>query len=140
MVHGTDEEARDVLVRAKTWAVVGLRARPGAHRARHRALPPADGEDGRARPPRRRRGGLARQVYRSLGDVPLPIDVVDVFRRSDQAGVHVDEAIGVGAWAVWLQLGVVAETAAERARAAGLTVLMDRCPHLDGPRLLGWPA
>lgn len=139
MVHGTDEEARDVLVRAKTWAVVGCG--PGPERTAH-AIARYLQRMGKMVVPVHPAGGEAvgEAVYRSLGDVPLPIDVVDVFRRSEQAGVHVDEAIGVGAWAVWLQLGVVAETAAERARAAGLTVLMDRCPHLDGPRLLGWPA
>jgi predicted CoA-binding protein len=80
---------------------------------------------------------LGERCYPSLDAVPEPssIDVVDVFRRASEAGAHVDEAIAIGARGVWMQLGVIDEAAAERARAAGLRVVMDRCPAIEFPRL-----
>lgn len=70
---------------------------------------------------------LGEKAYERLEDVPEKIDLVDIFRRSDQAGQHVDEAIRIGALGVWLQEGVVDEEAAQRALGAGLAVVMDRC-------------
>jgi predicted CoA-binding protein len=80
---------------------------------------------------------LGERCYASLGDIPddVQIDVVDIFRRADRAGVHVDEAIARGVRGVWLQLGVIDDAAATRAGDAGLLVVMDRCPAIEMPRL-----
>jgi len=82
---------------------------------------------------------LGERVYPDVGSIPASegIEVVDIFRRSDEAGTHVDEAIAAGARAVWMQLGVIDEAAAERARTAGLLVVMDRCPAIEWPRYFG---
>lgn len=74
-------------------------------------------------------------VFRDLRQLGDAIDIVDIFRRPEAAGDAVDEAIAVGAKAVWLQLGVINHEAAARAEAAGLQVVMDRCPAIDIPRL-----
>lgn len=76
-------------------------------------------------------------VLADLSDVPEPIDMVDIFRRADQAGEAVDAAIRAGAKTVWMQLGVIDEAAAKRAEDAGLTVVMDRCPAIEYRRLAG---
>ncbi len=71
---------------------------------------------------------------RTLSEIVEHVDVVDIFRRSTEAGAHVDEAIEIGAGAVWLQLGVIDPAAADRASDAGLTVVMDHCPAIEWPR------
>jgi predicted CoA-binding protein len=74
-------------------------------------------------------------VWRKLSEIDVPIDIVDIFRRSDAAGEAVDQAIRAGAKAVWMQLGVIDKEAAARAEAAGLKVVMDRCPAIELRRL-----
>lgn len=120
----------------QTWAVVGCSPDPGRASNRvarflqahgYRIIPVhPDAEE-----------ILGETCWPSLADMPAEagVEVVDVFRRSDQAGTHVDEAIDIGARAVWLQLGVIDEAAAQRARDAGLDVVMDRCPAIELPRL-----
>ena len=75
--------------------------------------------------------------YPNLRSIPEPVEVVDIFRRSDAVLAHVEEAIEIGAKAVWMQLGVINEQAARLATDAGLDVVMDRCPAIDHPRMVG---
>ncbi|MEN0128711.1 MAG: CoA-binding protein [Brevundimonas sp.] len=135
MTHVNDPATiRRLLTTPGRWAVVGLstnteRAAYGVARfvqrlgheivPVHPSAPRVHGADG----------------YASLAEVPGAVDVVDVFVNSALAGAVVDEAIAVGARAVWLQLGVVDEAAAARAKAAGLDVVMDACPAIEGPAL-----
>ncbi len=130
------DEIRHILEDLSTWAVVGCSPDPrrDSHRVAEflqrrgkRVIPIYPGED----------EILGQRCYPDLASIPAEtvVDVVDVFRRSSLAGPHVDEAIAVGAKAVWLQLGVIDEEAAERGRAAGLLVVTDRCPKIEWPQL-----
>ena len=78
---------------------------------------------------------LGEFVWRELAQIGVPIDIVDIFRRPQAAAEAVDQAIFVGAKAVWMQIGVINEKAAAKAEAAGLQVVMDRCPKIEIPRL-----
>ena len=132
----TADDVAALLGTTRTWAVVGCSPDPwrDSHRVaaflqRHgyRIVPVNPAVDGEI---------LGERCHPSLEAVPgdVQIDVVDVFRRSEHAGAHVDEAIRRGARGVWLQLGVIDAAAAARARAAGLRVVMDRCPAIELPR------
>ena len=129
------DDVRALLTETRTWAVVGCS--PDPSRDSHRIAALLKREGFRVFPVNPYVTGelLGERCYASVREVPEPVDVVDIFRRADQAGVHVDEAIAIGARGVWLQLGVIDEAAAERARAAGLRVVMDRCPAIELPQL-----
>jgi predicted CoA-binding protein len=135
-VRTDDETARRVLEEARTWAVVGASDDPWRSSYGVAELLMDRGYDViPVNPTHDRVLGLT--CYPTLADVPRPVDVVDLFRRSEVAGVHVDEAVAIGASAVWTQLGVFPDEAAvQRARDAGLTVVVNRCPAQDIPRLL----
>jgi hypothetical protein len=117
---------------AQTWAVVGLTAH--SWRAAHGVAGFLQRHGKRIVPVNPTGEAVHGEPgYARLEDIPFPVDVVDIFRRSDQAGAHVDEAVAIGAKAVWLQLDVVDEAAAARAAAAGLDVVMDACPMIEWP-------
>jgi predicted CoA-binding protein len=78
---------------------------------------------------------LGEFVWRELAQIGVPIDIVDIFRRPEAADEAVEQAIFAGAKAVWMQIGVINDDAAAKAEAAGLKVVMDRCPKIEIPRL-----
>jgi predicted CoA-binding protein len=119
-----NDDPRAVLDAHQTWAVVGWSPNPARDSHEIAALLERIGKRViRVNP-------QAPAAVASLDAIGEPVDVVDIFRRADQAGAHVDEAIALGAKAVWMQLGVIDEAAAQRARDAGLQVVMDDCPAI----------
>ena len=131
-----DEDIKALLEGARTIAVVGASERPD--RPSYRVMRTLQEHGYRVIPVNPQITGEhvhGEFIFRELAQLGDPIDIVDIFRRSDAAGEAVDQAIAVGAKAVWMQLGVIDEAAAARAEAAGLRVVMDRCPAIDIPRL-----
>ncbi|QEC49236.1 CoA-binding protein [Baekduia soli] len=131
-----DDAVRTLLTTTRTWAVVGCSPDPSRDSHRIAALLQARGM--RIIPVNPAATTiLGERAYPTLSDVPEHerVEVVDIFRRSSAAGAHVDEAIAAGVRGVWLQLGVIDHAAAQRARTAGLHVVMDRCPAIELPRL-----
>jgi len=130
------ETIRKVLESSKTIAMVG--ASPKSHRASNQVMHFLLSKGYNVIPVNPMKVGETihgKKVVASLADINEPIDMVEIFRNSAEAGDVVDEAIEVNAKAVWMQLGVINEPAAEKAQAAGLQVVMDRCPAIEIPRL-----
>jgi predicted CoA-binding protein len=131
----SEQDIAHLLSRVRYIALVGASDRPG--RASNGVMRFLQNHGYRVFPVNPQLAGQqlhGETVYASLADIEEPIDMVDIFRRPLAAGEAVDEAIAIGAKAVWLQLGVVNEEAAKRAEEAGLDVVMDRCPAIDIPR------
>ncbi|HCA87069.1 MAG TPA: CoA-binding protein [Streptomyces sp.] len=134
-MYADSETIRRILTGSgDTWAVVGLSANTA--RAAHGVAEVLQRFGKRVVPVHPKAETVhGEQGYATLADIPFPVDVVDVFVNSELAGAVADEAVAVGAKAVWFQLGVVDEAAYERVRAAGLDMVMDRCPAIEIPRL-----
>ena len=131
-----DDDIRELLSNARTIAMVGASDRP--NRPSHGVMKILQDHGYRVFPVNPQISGQhvhGEFVWTELAQIGVPIDIVDVFRRSEAAGNAVDQAIFVGAKAVWMQIGVIDEQAAARAEAAGLKVVMDRCPAIELRRL-----
>ncbi len=131
-----DEDIVELLTSARTIAMIGASDRPD--RASFGVMKFLQGHGYRVLPVNPQITGEhvhGEFVWRELAQIGEPIDIVDIFRRPEAAGEAVDQAIAVGAKAVWMQLGVINEDAAARAEAAGLKVVMDRCPKIEIGRL-----
>jgi uncharacterized protein len=134
----TDATLRDILRGVRTIAMVG--ASPHWNRPSYFVMKYLQDKGYRVIPVNPQAAGqkiLGERCYADLADVPEAIDMVDIFRRSDAVGPIVDEAIAKGAKVVWMQIGVRNDEAASRAEAAGLKVVMNRCPKIEYSRLNG---
>jgi predicted CoA-binding protein len=134
----TDQYLRSVLDKVRTIAMVG--ASPQWNRPSYFVMKYLQGKGFRIIPVNPRAAGqtiLGEKVYADLKDIPEPIDMVDIFRNSEAAGPIADEAIALDAKVVWMQIGVRNDAAAARAEAAGLPVVMNRCPKIEYSRLHG---
>ena len=134
-----DPYLRDILTGVRTIAVVG--ASPRHERPSHGVMAYLQRRGYRTIPVNPYAVGgtiLGENCYAALAEIREPVDMVDVFRRTEAAGGVVDEAIVVGAKVVWMQLGVRDDAAADRAEARGIKVVMNRCPAIEIPRLGLW--
>lgn len=140
MIFASDADIRAILATAQTICLIGASSNPGRasnsvmaflQRQGHRVIPLNPLEAGKTI--------HGEHVYGTLADVPAPVQMLDIFRRSEAVAGIVDEALvhrqRLGLRAIWTQLGVIDAAAAERAAAAGLSVVMDRCPAIEYPRL-----
>src|SRR5271165_1390914 len=131
----SDEDIRRILTQTRRIALVGASAKP--ERASHHVMAFLLEKGFDVTPVNPGLAGqeiLGRKVVATLAEA-APLDMVDLFRRAEEVEAPVEEAIRLGAKTVWMQLGVVNEEAAAKARAAGLAVVMDRCPAIEMPRL-----
>ncbi|WP_406388401.1 CoA-binding protein [Streptomyces sp. NBC_00887] len=134
-MYADDETVRRILQDSgDTWAVVGLS--DNRSRAAYGVAEVLQRFGKRVVPVHPKAATVhGEQGYAALADIPFPVDVVDVFVNSDLAGTVADEAVAAGAKAVWFQLGVIDEAAYGRTRAAGVDMVMDRCPAIEIPTL-----
>ncbi len=132
----SDDYLRQIFARVKTIAMVGASPRPD--RPSHRVMRFLQGKGFRVIPVNPQAAGetIHGEIVRaSLAEIPEPIDMVDIFRRSELVAPVVDEAIAKGAKIIWMQLDVRDDKAAAKAEAAGIDVVMNRCPAIEMPRL-----
>lgn len=130
------QDIADLLAETRTIALIGISDKP--NRASYSVMAFLQDHGYRVLPVNPQIAGEhvhGEFVWGQLSDIGVPIDMVDIFRRSEVAGEAVDDAIAAGAKSVWMQIGVIDDAAAARAEAAGLKVVMDRCPAIEIPRL-----